>query len=446
MISIKRYLLVTLMTILFIVTLIVCTASYTGALDEMNELFDGHLKQIATVLRQQPLLTGTLKSYVDQKHVLKFDGEDNFLIQIWETDDLVYSSYPQISSNPYRTNGFHTEHVQNQKWRSYTIHDGLKTIQVSQPQKGRHQMAREISFRMLIPIIAQFPLLGLSIWFAVRRSLRPLVGISSAIHERTPDSLAPINMQPVPSEIQPLVLALNNLLIRLDSALSMQKQFTADAAHELRTPLTAVQLQLEILMRAKNDSERNHALGKLEAGVKRSIHLAKQLLTAAHSESNQLPDTFNSVEMNSLVSSLVDQFEPIAHEKFITITAGKTDKHLFVYGNADKIQILLSNLLDNAVRYTPDHGKIVLALGKTDKNIILSVADNGPGIPTDDHDRVFDRFYRLIGTKISGTGLGLSIVKTIADQHDATITLGSGLDERGLHIAVHFPIPQSPAV
>lgn len=437
--SIKSYLLKSLMTILLIVTLLVSIIAYMGSMHEMNELFDEHLKQMAVVLQKQDFLASQTILPSSKNESDHIRDEEDFLIQIWNKKILQYSSYPGVHFPLQDIDGFKTISYQDNAWRSYTIRDGDEIIQVSQPLIGRSEMVAEIGLNMLIPILLQLPVLTFFIWFTIKKGLRPLNTISSAIYQRTPSSLQPIDLAYIPEEIQSLVQSLNNLLVRLEDALNVQKKFTADAAHELRTPLTAIQLQLAILMRAKDDAERTRSMTKLEKGIKRCIHLAQQLLSSARLEAHELSVHMIPVNLYALASDHIDHLQALAASKNINVTI---DGHAsaLIQGYPDKLQTLINNLLDNAIRYTPEHGHVHVSVKQDHQKITLSVADDGPGIPPNEYERVFDRFYRILGTKTSGTGLGLSIVKMIAQQHNANITLDQGLDQKGLTVSVHFPV------
>jgi two-component system OmpR family sensor kinase len=261
---------------------------------------------------------------------------------------------------------------------------------------------------------------------------------------RTPSGLEPLPVTDTPEEVVPLVQSLNDLLRRLDEALAAQKAFVADAAHELRTPIAALQLQVQMLERAASDAERHAAIGDLQAGVRRGAHLVNQLLTLARQDPDLTDRSKSPMSLGELARSTVAEHVVAAEERQIDLGMTQADDAAIIQGNADGLRILLRNLVDNALRYTPAGGAVDVAVSVSGPDAILDVADNGPGIPPEDRRRVFDRFYRGSGTGETGTGLGLSIVKSIADRHGAHVELGSSA-AGGLSVRVRFPLLQQTA-
>ncbi len=252
--------------------------------------------------------------------------------------------------------------------------------------------------------------------------------------------MSPLAVEGVPAEAQPLVEALNGLLERLDLALATQRAFVADAAHELRTPLTALQLQLQLTERATDDSSRKAALTELRGGLERSIHLVQQLLTLARQEPDgKARATREPVALAALVRNELTTHAPLAEARHIDLGATTLDDRAVLTGDPTALRTLLANLLDNAIRYTPDGGRVDVATTAEAGRVQLTVSDTGPGIPPAERGRVLDRFYRRAGEDQPGSGLGLAIVKAIAEQHGATLHLEDA-DGGGLRVRVVFPI------
>jgi two-component system OmpR family sensor kinase len=241
----------------------------------------------------------------------------------------------------------------------------------------------------------------------------------------------------VPEEAQPLVLSLNDLLARLKSALDAQRALVADAAHELRTPLTALQLQVQLVERATSAEERASALGALQTGLQRAIHAVQQLLTLARQEPGAGEYRPVTLSLAQLIRDVVVEQESLAEAKGIDLGVTQADEQALVSGDREALRILLSNLVGNALRYTPRGGRVDVACGMREGQAFMSVDDNGPGIPPEDRERVFDRFYRGAAGGEIGSGLGLSIVKAIADRHRASVVLGDS-DVGGLRATVSF--------
>jgi signal transduction histidine kinase len=262
------------------------------------------------------------------------------------------------------------------------------------------------------------------------------------VSKRRPDALAPLAERGLPQELQPLAGSLNELLSRLDAALGAQRRFTADAAHELRTPLAALKLQLDLARRAGDSPTRLAAYDDLDAGVARASHLVDQLLTLARIEPEALATRATDCDLVALAKDAIVARGALAAEKGVDLGLAR-ETPVRVHGDPASLAILLSNLLDNALRHTPAGGRIDVAVdgdGEGDEaRAVLTVADTGPGIPAEERERVFDRFFRGPGSRDPGSGLGLSIVKRIADAHHASIELDAPQKGSGLVVRVAFP-------
>ena len=209
---------------------------------------------------------------------------------------------------------------------------------------------------------------------------------------------------------------------RVSDMVSVLKRFTADAAHELRTPITALRIQLNLIEQAKSTLEREQAINTLKGGIDRSEQLISQLLTLARTEPNSQSREVSSINLLSLIKECIEGLLPQAHEKLIDLGLQPSEE-IKVIGDRHEIKVLINNIMENAIRYTPNHGKVDIALFSNAEDIVLEIKDNGPGIPNDDFERVFERFYRGENLNVNGAGLGLSIVREIANQHDARIEL-----------------------
>ncbi len=440
--SIRRRLITSLLLTLFGGSLVICLSTYLNARGEVDELFDNNLKQVALTLQTRFAATGLGASIVDVPALSQetaIEEEEEFAIQVWNVGDgaLIYSSHPKLLLPRQTGRGFHDFSYEGSSWRSYVAEAPQNVIQVSQPMNSRIDMMTEIALNIMVPILLLMPLLAPLNWWVVSRSLRPLSAVSSALEKRTPDSLEPLSPDHAPQEIRALIQALNDLLQRLQQALSAQRRFIADAAHELRTPLTAVQLQADLLERADSEEERRTGMKKLKSGIARSAHLVQQLLTLARQEPTAAQRPFTSVSLEALAKVVIEQNLPMAESKGITL-ALNSQEAVSIQGDKDNLQILLGNLVDNALRYTPAQGSVTLVTGVENGRPFLAVQDTGPGIPADEREHVFDRFYRVEGTGSSGTGLGLAIAKSIAEQHHAEIRISEGLGGKGTEVRIVF--------
>jgi two-component system OmpR family sensor kinase len=338
------------------------------------------------------------------------------------------------------TEGYSTANHDGRTWRVYTLVQGTHALQVAQAENEREAIATQTALRTLVPLIALLPLFGALIWIGVGRGLAPLDAISRAVSKRRADAMAPLAERGVPEELQPLVVSLNGLLARLSEALPAQRGFTADAAHELRTPLAALKLQLDLARRGGTAGGAG-ALDDLDAGVARASHVVEQLLTLARVEPEALAQQRSNCDLLALARDAIVARAALAADKSIDLGLLRAVPAT-VNGDPASLAILLSNLIDTALRYTPRGGRIDVTVERDESGTTLGVADTGPGIPAEARERVFDRFYRGEGNAEPGSGLGLSIVKRIADAHGASVTLDEPEEGGGLIARVRFPKPE----
>ncbi|HVW68738.1 MAG TPA: ATP-binding protein [Steroidobacteraceae bacterium] len=404
---------------------------YRNALAEADAFFDYHLRQTALILRDEPV------EYLLSPRLPANDAAYDFVVQVWSLDGVrVYLSRPHSVLPDVTTLGFSTATTSEGQWRVYGVQAMTRVIQVAQPMRVREQQAVDLALKTLRPFGLLLPVLGFLIWLAVGSALEPLRRLTALVKARRVDALDPLPNERLPDEVRPLVGALNDLLVRLGAALDRERAFMADAAHELRTPLTALHLQMGALARAQNETERNQAMEELSAGVQRAIRLVEQMLSFARQQPRVEPQRV-PVPLADIVRETVAELVPFADAKSIDL--GISDSHTaVVLGDPDALRTLARNLVDNAVRYTPEGGRVDVSVEVMPGRVILAVTDTGPGIPAEERSRVLDRFYRLPGTSPSGSGLGMAIVKAIADAHGATLRLDSGPGGHGLSVQVTF--------
>lgn len=442
--SIRRTLLVWLLAGLAAIALATSGVTYLAARREAGELLDLQLKQLAYSTRIDDLLRGRRPGF-DARAPSRAAGITELVTQIWDRDGvLVYWSQPGTGLPVPATEGYSTVRHDGRDWRVYTLVQGTHALQVAQAQDEREAIATQTALRTLVPFLALIPFFGVLTWVGVGRGLEPLEAMSRAVAKRRPDALAPLTERALPDELQPLGASLNGLLARLSEALAAQRRFTADAAHELRTPLAALKLQLDLARRATQPGERSAALDDLEAGVARTSHVVEQLMTLARVEPEAMAQQRGECDLVAIAKDAIVARAALAANKSIDLGLAHAAPAT-VEGDPASLAILLSNLIDNALRYTPRGGRIDVSVDRDDSGCSLRVADTGPGIAPEDRERVFDRFYRGEVNEESGSGLGLSIVKRIADAHRATIALDAPADAPGLVARVHFPIAGAPS-
>ncbi|MBC7500696.1 MAG: sensor histidine kinase N-terminal domain-containing protein [Herminiimonas sp.] len=432
MTSIRARLTVFLFLSAVFTAIIIGLATYRNTLKQNEELFDYQLRQIALSLRDQGSIQPDLPSIVEAD---SFD----FVVQIWTASGrMIYSSDPRNPLPDSATLGFADVVSGDRRWRAYGLLARDRVIQVAQPLELRRGLAASAALRSLAPLLAFAPLMALLIWWLVGQSLSSVKRLANDVARRDARGLEPVSQQDIPTEIAPLVSALNALLLRLKQAFASQRAFVADAAHELRSPLTALSLQLQLLSKAQDEVARRGALEQLNLGVDRAARLIEQLLTAARAEHSDVSVPFSSIDLAELTRQAIAAVFALAQARRVAIDL---DAHArcFVNGDAAALMILIRNLLDNAVRYTPEGGAVHASIALAASSATLVVEDSGPGIPESDRQRVFARFYRREVSDQTGSGLGLSIVQTIADRHGAIIELGSS-EMGGLKVKITFPL------
>ena len=440
--SIKKRLLIGLSAIILLSTLVGIALTYFELKEEMDELFDENMKQIAHAIAVHDITDKSdfVSGTKDVRRTLK--GEEEFLIQIWQGQDIHFSSKPAIEFPNQGPGGVVTVIYEGEEWRYFALNTGDGwMVQVSQPIPLRHTVIWEIYSEQLIPTLIQLPILMVLVWLVVGFGFAPLKRISESIEQRTARFLEKLPEDNTPKEVLTMVEAINGLLDRLSEAFDTQRRFTADAAHELRTPLTAVRLELDVLKRAETEEEKEQSLHKLYKAVDRSTRLVHQLLELARIEPEQASEKVTEVPLHDIAKNIEEEMRQAAKSKNIELRFDDLSK-ITIQGRPHALAVLVSNLVSNAIQYTPQGGKVAISVFKKEGKAVLRVSDNGPGIPEQDRTRIFDRFYRILDKKqtgITGSGLGLSIVKSIADAHNAAINVHDGLDGKGVSFEIIFP-------
>jgi two-component system sensor histidine kinase QseC len=340
------------------------------------------------------------------------------------------------------SDGFSNAWVGHRHLRVYAASDADGRLQV---QVGRSlepweaDIWRAVWFG-LANIAGLLLLVGTAVWWVTRQSFRPVTAVRLALQQRSALDLSALPTLGLPDEIRPLVDSFNHLLDRLKRAVDGERRFISDAAHELRTPFAALSAQAHVALHASRPDEKDDALRQLTAGVNRCSRLAGQLLELARLDAATGNEQHSLLELSKLVEIVVQDFEGLARQKEQHLSAEL--EPCLVQGDIDEIGILLRNLVDNALRFTATGGRVLVCCGIVDvagaPRAVLSVADDGPGVPGPARAHIFERFYRVAGTGQSGSGIGLSLVKRIAQRHDAEIDVSEGLDGTGTCLSVRF--------
>lgn len=440
--SLRLRLLLILLGVFSLIWVLVTTASFFAARQEIEELFDAQLAQYARTL--QGLTRHELEEHEQTRIELEHDllghkYEKKVAFQVWNDSLLVLRSATAPASPMSELYGFSNGRFGGHAWRVFVLPsaEGPVSIQVAERHDVRAELVGKISLQVLYPLVIALPILALALWLALGRGLRPLRRVTADVQARSPRDLQPLSDGRAPSEIRPLVEALNRLFARLQEALESERRFTADAAHELRTPLASLQVQAQVALGARSEEERRTAIENIRGGVERSTRLLEQLLTLARLDPDTLPERTRDVDLAALAAQAVAEQAPGALGKGIDLGLEEGSSGQ-VRGHPEALKVLLRNLVDNALKHTPAGGRVDVGVFGRDSGVEFSVADTGPGIEPSVGERIFDRFYRIPGSEVEGCGLGLSIVRRIAELHHAR----AGLDPeraQGLRVVVHFP-------
>jgi signal transduction histidine kinase len=331
------------------------------------------------------------------------------------------------------------------RWRTFALWNAEHQLQIQLAESTglRRSYNRQLLWWLSLAALVLWPAMVLVVWFVITRSLEPLEQTAAAVATRTTDDLHPIvPAADVPAEVLPLLGALNRLLARMRGALDYERQFTADAAHELRTPLAAIRAHAQVLQRARDADERANAAHDVMAGVDRGGRVVDQLLALARVDANaDVATESGQVDLEELVRQQCALHEPFAQAQGITLEAHTSP--VTVHGSWMNFSVLLRNLIDNALRYTPRGGRVIVGCSTTSQGAELWVEDNGLGVAPEERERIFERFYRVPGHDQFGSGLGLSIVRRIAELHGATVGVADAAP--GARFSVYFSGRSGPA-
>jgi two-component system sensor histidine kinase QseC len=452
--SVRRRLLLTLLSAAVVVWTVTAAVIYHDVHREVNDLFDANLANTAQLLLS---LVGhemeeDLKNYSgangQRRLITKLDESfssnrynKKVAFQVWIGGKGPVFRSARAPETPLSsvTSGFSDEKIAGHNWRVVTIasKSGLVRVNVAERSEIRRELIEDIAQPLLVPFILGLPLLALLIWLSVGRSLRPFRRLARQIASREPSNLQPLVQNPVPIEAKPLVDALNALFERLQQAIDREKRLTTDAAHELRTPLAGLRTQAEVAQRAVDEREKRNALQQLIHGVDRTTRLVEQLLTMARLDPEVKLHDLVPVDMHEIAGEVLAEMTADATGKKIDLSLEGQTGTAVISGDGASLQMLVRNLVNNAIRYTPAGGHVVVSVTSSHDQVVLKVSDSGPGIAAEERERVFERFYRGQDSSGTGSGLGLSIAQRIAALHRACIILATSV-YGGLEVQVVF--------
>lgn len=447
-ISIRHRLLFLSLSFIVLLWLLAAALIFVQSRHEVEEIFDAHLIQDARVLANfswQARESGaTLTIHAseaelnsdDAHHHHHYEKRITFLVRTRTGDPIartaqapIFPVYPNFSLREY--------HDQQGYWRVFTLMENGLIVQTAERYGVRNKITHKVVVRTLLAALLTLPLLALLIGWSVGYSFRPLRQLSTKLCQRHADQLQPLDIHHTPLEIQPVVNALNQLFQRVEQTLNNERRFTADAAHELRTPLAGLKTQVQVALRSDNEQQRQMALQHMLHGIDRASRLVEQLLTLARIDAQaSLPK--QDIDLESVLHDVINNALPEALLKNIDLGLHNKVGRCIVSAHPESLNILLRNFIDNALRYTPADGQVTVYLQTNDKkHLCLCIDDNGIGIPPEQRDVVFERFYRGQHQHLNGSGLGLSIAKRIVDLHGWELTLATGLSGQGLAVWIN---------
>jgi two-component system sensor histidine kinase QseC len=463
--SIRRLLLVNLLVCVALIIMLTAIGVYYFGTNDVDQLMDRELvhsslifKALLSAVNSRKEMEGVQanlnKIQVEEEKILQVDIKNQHFrssslqdfplqYQLWDKSGYMLLHSTDAPNEPLSNGevGFSNTFLNSKSWRVYTSYDPTTgyTFIVGARNALQTWLKQSVAKDDIYIMLLTFPILGILIWLVLAHGLSSLKRVADELATRAPNYLEPVDLDQVPEEIAALVDELNRLLLRLKQTLDREQRFASDAAHELRTPLAALRTQAQVALKASDNPEVAAALNKVMAAVERSTHVVQQLLTLSRLVPGSPLDNQTNVDLMSIARDIISELIPIALEKDIEISLEAQHDNIYLLANGITIGILMRNLVDNAIRYTPDAGKVTVEIFEDTKNVTLQVTDNGPGIPPKLRARVFERFFRVLGTKAQGSGLGLAIVQQIAGLHHGQVKLDSPAEGTGLKISIVFP-------
>lgn len=448
--SIKRFLLFNLLLSIIIISLLAFLGNFFLLQRDIRKHFDEHLTNDAELLLAIKLSCPNFLNPLQQKnlqHKLQcnncgFPHKSPFQFRIWDNKGkLIVHSQHVVSTTPNdHKEGFQNIKINGHGWRFYTknFKAANVVIQVGESNQLQKKLEKTITFSYLKILITTCLLFGILIWLIVGHGLKNIKILAQKVSRRSATALKALDSKNMPIEIRPIADELNNLFVRLQKAFERNKRFAGDAAHELRTPLAALKTQAQVALLSSNMEDSKKTIQKVIEGTNRCTHVVQQLLILSRLSEEETLGDMQLLDLVALTTDMLAQLAPFALSKKIDLAFIKPKEHQKIIANETALSILIRNLVDNAIRYTPKGGNVTVKIADLPSGVALQIIDSGPGIPQELYFQVFERFYRVLGTKTSGSGLGLPIVKQIAELHNAKINLSTPKTGKGLKIEVIF--------
>lgn len=467
--SIRTFLLTGLSLVVILALLLSAWLSFSRARYEVDELFDAELAKTARVLRSTVSVAtdiaaknGTASSPImisthdwakqianpettgDERTRFGHSYEHKIMFKILRNNTLIMASdnAPPNNAPPsddyLREPGYQRISFDKHDWYVFTLVEGDFTYTVGEQSDVREELVGKIALSYLYPSLLSLPVLLLLLAWTLNRGLRPLVQLDRYIQQRDKDNLDPIVLTDTPQEIKPIVESLNGLLTKLRRSLESERRFTATASHEMRTPIAVLKLNVQNALKAQDENERIHLLQELGVSVDRAGRLINQLLTLNRLEQDIHGFSLQNIDILPLLREEIAALYPLAMQKEQSIEMIAEESNMPLTTIPQLLPVLIRNLVDNAIKYSPPHGR-VLVTARTGKDcILLQVEDSGPGVPLELRNKIFERFYRIPSSDVPGSGLGLAIVSRTLELLKGDITLEQSTELGGLCVKVRI--------
>lgn len=451
--SLQRRLMLYLLVCAPLVWTVALLFSVDRARREVNELFDVELIRLARQVHATMTpgaIPGTLPAPAASRQgtdVGEGDLED-LAIAVWDAQGRLLVTDREGAQLPHRPGaaGFINQQIAGEPWRVYYLQsaDGAQMVAAGQKDYERDELVYSLTASQIGPWLLVLPVLLLVIAWSVRRALAPVHALTTDLQRRPAENLTPIGEERAPTELKPLVGAINGLFTRVEGLLARERRFTADAAHELRTPLAALRAQWDVVRRSSDPQERRLSEAKLEAGLERMDRLVTQMLALSRAESAGRGLLTEEVNWPPIVEQAMSDCLALAQRRRIELACEWPDDGrapLPLLGDPELLTVLLRNLLDNAVRYAPPGSTVWLRITSEQ----LAVENEGDPMPPEQLAGLGRRFHRPPGQQEIGSGLGLSIVQRIAALHGLELSLGTGAGGRGVRAVLRYAAPADAA-
>lgn len=436
--SLKKRLLVFISIPVLVAVLLIALLSFLFSWNEITEVYDAQMAHTAHVLidlTKDDLDSSDFRARHTASAApgMQHSYERKTGYRVWYRDQLMLESLKARTFGDFQApEGFSNHRLDGKPWRFFVYRDAANdiTVEISERYAIRYELINQLMLSLFIPACLLIPVILALIWWATGKSLQPLIQLSRAVDTRHSDDLSAIRVDNIPAEVAPLTQAMNRFLSRLDDSFRREREFTDNAAHELRTPLAAMKTQTQVLDRKLGHrAEAKEGFENLNATIDRTHHLVEQLLSMARLQNQVF--TLSPTDLSECLRQEIYELQPLLQAKNQTLQLDIAD-HVIIRGHADTLSMLLRNLLDNAIKYTPVQGTISVVLTAQG---FMTISDTGPGIPDKDKRRVFERFVRTDKTGKTGSGLGLSIAAWIAGIHGVSIELQDH-QPRGLRVSI----------